>query len=95
MKYEDMNIDENNKELDSLHVLKSSESKSCMSCGNQTQYVDIFSEGHICSTECMDAWYKYYDDVVSGMIEAENSSEECTLCQHNIDNCVCRSIGYR
>lgn len=42
-----------------------------MHCGNLTEFIDVCSEGHICSDECMDAWYKMFSEMVNSMEEGD------------------------
>lgn len=49
MKY---NFD-NDKEAFQSAILISDEEKPCTMCGEMTRYIDYFSEGRMCSEECM------------------------------------------
>jgi hypothetical protein len=34
------------------------ENKKCVMCDNKSEYIEYCSEGHFCSTECLDEFYK-------------------------------------
>lgn len=34
--------------------------KPCIYCGEPTEYIDVYSEGHVCSEECVDEWYERF-----------------------------------
>lgn len=41
-----------------IGLLKSNKIQSCMICGNPTPYIEIYSEGRLCSKECENYFYK-------------------------------------
>lgn len=70
MKYEDMPIvrDKYGFEFaDGFHML--GEPKPCMQCGTLTRAIDVFSEGHICSTECQKKFDDWCNKLLNGMQE--------------------------
>lgn len=34
---------------------------SCLICGAPTKYIEVFSEAHFCSDECVDKFYEQLD----------------------------------
>jgi len=41
-------------------VMKGNEMKPCMWCKTETEYIEIYTESHFCSNECVDNWYNKY-----------------------------------
>lgn len=39
-------------------VLVCEQTRPCIMCGEPTEFVEICSEGHFCSDECMDEFYE-------------------------------------
>ena len=39
-------------------ILVGKELKPCSFCGELTNFIEINSEAHFCSEECVNAWYK-------------------------------------
>lgn len=39
--------------------------KPCFTCGKPSKLIDVCSEAHFCSKECMDEFYDWYEDVVN------------------------------
>lgn len=73
MKYENYRLTKDNLgyEFATPGVMKGSKKQACMHCGNLTEFIDVCSEGHICSDECMDAWYKMFSEMVNSMEEGD------------------------
>ncbi|WP_346938249.1 hypothetical protein [uncultured Clostridium sp.] len=40
-----------------IGLLKSDKIQSCMICGNPTPYIEVCSEGYLCSKECENYFY--------------------------------------
>lgn len=38
--------------------------RRCIICGTPTPFIEICSESHFCSTECVDAFYQMMDDSI-------------------------------
>lgn len=51
------------------NIMKTDTLRSCMHCRKPTYFIDVFSEGSICSDECEKAWYEYYNGLIEGMDE--------------------------
>lgn len=43
------------------HIIKTSQSQGCMHCGQPTTFIDVISEGYLCSDKCEAGWYSYLD----------------------------------
>lgn len=41
-------------------IIRGSQAHNCEVCGNETQYIDIDSEGYFCSEECLDLFYEEF-----------------------------------
>lgn len=41
-------------------IIKGSKRVPCLTCSEPTEYVEVCSEAHFCSDECVDAFYKSY-----------------------------------
>ena len=69
MKYDNMPIikDSTGKfdYADNYHLI--GDTGNCIQCGCQTKVIDVFSEAHICSTECQEQWDKYCNEQFSNM----------------------------
>lgn len=66
MKYEDMLISRDKQGFifaDNYHML--GESKPCIQCGALTRAIDVFSEEHICSTECQKEFDNWCNEVIN------------------------------
>lgn len=72
MKYEDMPIikDKYGFEFaDNCHII--GQPKPCIQCGALTRAVDVYSEGHICSTECQKEFNDWCKETFYKMQETE------------------------
>ncbi|MBS4893778.1 MAG: hypothetical protein KHZ90_08385 [Veillonella parvula] len=56
-----------NKETNS--IIKGSEKVGCLTCGEPTEYIEVCSESHFCSTECVDKFYEEYSKHLESMCE--------------------------
>jgi len=45
------------------NIMKTNKEKGCMQCSASTCFVEVLSEGYLCSDECEIAWYAYLDEV--------------------------------
>lgn len=45
--------------------------RKCRICTETTEFIDICSEAHICSTECQEKLYKEYDEYLKQLPEEE------------------------
>lgn len=63
MKFKDMEtkIDKDGFRFVSNYIILGKEKSKCLMCEECTEYVDIFSEQHFCSTECLDKFDKEVD----------------------------------
>lgn len=43
-------------------LLKSNKTQSCMICGSPTSYIEVCSEGYLCSKECENYFYGLVDE---------------------------------
>lgn len=50
------------------NIMKGKTKQRCMHCGELTEYIEVCSEGRICSDKCEKEWYKEYDKLVQGMM---------------------------
>lgn len=39
----------------------------CLQCGEPTGFIEVCTEAHFCSEECVTAWDKYYYELCEGM----------------------------
>ena len=39
----------------------------CFICGSPTKFIEVCSEGHFCSDECVDKFYKQYQETLAKM----------------------------
>lgn len=44
-----------------LDIMVGENKVPCLSCKEPSEYIDIFSEAHFCSSECKDAFYQELD----------------------------------
>lgn len=59
-------------------ILTGDKEYGCLQCGDLTKFIEICCEGYFCSRECIDAWYKAYDEHCQAMEreEEDNGDEE-------------------
>lgn len=71
MKFKDYEIIKNNHgfEYAKNGILKSNKLADCIVCGESTSFIEVCSESHFCSDECVDKWSEYYCSVVEEMEE--------------------------
>lgn len=56
-------------------LIKSEKLKKCMMCDNLTEYIDYCAEQRVCSTECMNEFYKLVDEYEEKYLkEIENNN---------------------
>jgi hypothetical protein len=72
--------------------MKSEELKSCMHCGKPTYFIEVCSEGRLCSDECEKAWYKEYSENV-GYMDSDISEKEVlemlgNCCEDETEQCI-------
>jgi len=48
-------------------VMLGSEESICFMCNRPTKFIEVYSEAHFCSDECVEAFYKIYTKYVSKM----------------------------
>lgn len=53
-------------------IMVGSSLEKCCMCPDSTEFIDICSETHMCSTECRDKFYKEYDEYLEQLPEEEN-----------------------
>jgi hypothetical protein len=41
-------------------ILVSDKEEGCMVCRKPTRFIDVISEGYVCSPECKKEWYKFF-----------------------------------
>lgn len=58
-----------NKETNS--IIKGSKKAGCLICGEPTEYIEVCSESHFCSTECVDRFYKEYFKHLESMSDCD------------------------
>lgn len=46
-------------------VMIGTEEKACLTCGTPTRYIEVCSEAHFCSDECVDKFYKQVSEFES------------------------------
>lgn len=46
-------------------LIESEEKKPCVMCGEETEFIEIYSEGRFCSEECMNKFYDEFQRKVS------------------------------
>ena len=39
-------------------IMIGSNERGCLMCGTPTKYIEVVSEGHFCSDECVDRFYE-------------------------------------
>jgi hypothetical protein len=49
------------------NIMKSKTLGICMQCGKLTNFIEICSEGRLCSDECENAWYDRYNKSISNL----------------------------
>ena len=47
--------------IDEAFVLIGRKEQACMVCGDPTRFIDLCSEGHLCSKECDIKWYDMFN----------------------------------
>lgn len=47
-------------EKETNSIIKGSKEVGCLTCGEPTKYIEVCSEAHFCSTECVDKFYEEY-----------------------------------
>lgn len=52
-------------------IIKGSKKVGCLVCGYPTEYIEVCSEAHMCSTECVDEFYKEYFSQLENMPDVE------------------------
>jgi len=45
-------------------IMKSKNEKPCIQCGKLTKFIEVCSEAHMCSDECVSEWYKKYNKLI-------------------------------
>lgn len=55
------------------HIMKTSQSQGCMHCGQPTTFIDVISEGYLCSDECEAGWYSYLDWATQSTTHEKNA----------------------
>ena len=50
-------------------VLVSSVRGKCLTCGKPTNFVEVVSEGHFCSDECLKTFYDKWEEYYNGCLE--------------------------
>lgn len=53
-------------------VIRGRHAEPCCVCGQPTEYVEICSEAHFCSEECLN---KFYDGFMSSLTDCPNADE--------------------
>lgn len=48
--------------IDEHSIMLGSKINGCMVCGGTTEYIDICSEGYVCSTECQEEFYRQFNE---------------------------------
>lgn len=48
-------------------VLVGDKQIGCLQCGEPTEFVEVYTEAHFCSEECVMEWDKYYYEMCEGM----------------------------
>lgn len=43
-------------------ILVGDEESPCANCGSPTKYIEICSEAHFCSDECVEEWYRKFQE---------------------------------
>lgn len=52
-------------------IMLGSKSLRCLQCGEFTKFIEVCSEAHFCSDECVSKWYEHYDNLIANMPELE------------------------
>lgn len=69
MKFEKYEIkkDEYGFEFAKNNIMKGTKELCCLQCGKPTKFIEVCSEGHFCSDECVADWYKEYNQWANSM----------------------------
>lgn len=78
IKYEDYYVEEITGEYLQVigGLLIDTEKKGCMVCQEPTKFIDIYSEGRLCSKECDDQWYEELDRLAEVQFTQCDNSDE-------------------
>lgn len=41
-------------------IIKGNKKVCCLTCGEHTEFIEVCSEAHFCSSECVDKFYEEY-----------------------------------
>lgn len=52
-------------------IMVGSDPEKCRMCSESTEFIDICSEAHICSTECQEKFYKEYEEYLKQLPEED------------------------
>ncbi|MGL5329973.1 MAG: hypothetical protein ACRDD7_11940 [Peptostreptococcaceae bacterium] len=75
MKYEDMQDkivkDKYGYEFIGNSIMVGKNEVGCLKCGTPSRYIDVFSEAHFCSEECLKAFDEEWAEQLSNMDQPE------------------------
>lgn len=52
-------------------IIKGNKKVGCLTCGEPTEYIEVCSESHFCSSECVNKFYEEFSRHLESMPDVE------------------------
>lgn len=87
--YTDIKTDEYGFQFVKDSVMIGTYDKPCMLCGKPTKYIEVFTEQHFCSDECVDRFYREMDKKMQFEEEMNKLTSTYGISEHHAGCYIC------
>lgn len=84
--YKDIKTDEQGYQFVKTGIMITAEEKPCLICKSPTKYIEVCSEAHLCSDECVKTFYKQVSKFEKLGLDFEGEIDKISSKYH-ISNC--------